>query len=113
MKRLYANATKPRPVRSSKIVDVAKRNLQGELTATVAINEEWSGCVLNNNPNNQAEYSDVKSHSVMAMVAESPLVQKLGQCFDDMKIIDAHFCIDVSKPPSVALELEGAILHCE
>ena len=113
MKRLYANATKPRPVRSSKIVDVAKRNLQGELTATVAINEEWSGCVNNNNPNNQAEYSDVKSHSVMAMVAESPLVQKLGQCFDDMKIIDAHFCIDVSKPPSVALELEGAILHCE
>ena len=112
MKRYQANATKPRPVNSSKNIDVAKRNFSGEVTVTVPITEDWSGVisvydVAQNG--NIVMNTDVHTRSVMAMIAESKLMQNLNECFDNCKIIDSHFCIDVTKPPEVQVPLKGVI----
>lgn len=109
MRTSHNNATKPKKWNSSKIVDIAKRNLQGELTSTVSINENWSGIV---GTAQGGSYYSVKTHSVLSMIAESPLVQKLAQCFDDFKIIDTHLCIDVSQPPEYKVPLHGCIAKC-
>lgn len=95
--RRVANATKPVPRNRSRNLDIAKRNFSGELTVTVPVNEEWEGYLTR--PNGLTNYTDVRTKSVIGMMAESDIMKKLGACFDDVKIVDAHMCIDMSKVP--------------
>lgn len=115
MSRLRANATKPEP-RRSKNVDIAKRNLQGELTVTVPISCDWTG---NINPGINAGAvnfdigigTDVHTRSIVGALTESELFRKLATCFDDFRISDAHLCIDVAKAPIFRLPADGVIAH--
>lgn len=102
--RRVANATKPVPRNKSRNLDIAKRNFSGELTVTVPVNEEWGGCLVR--PTGLSNFIDVRTKSIIGMMAESDIMKKLGACFDDVKVVDAHMCIDLSRTP--VLKLVGA-----
>ena len=94
--RRVANATKPQPRNKSRNIDIAKRNYAGEVTVTVPINESWDGVLVKPVDN---VITDVRTKSVLGMLSESKLMKSLGACFDNFKIVDAHFCIDLAKQP--------------
>lgn len=96
MSSLAANATKPRR-NESRIVDFSQKNLKTELTVTIPQHDLWSSGLKSSD----GYWYDVQARSVLAILSENELMQNFASSFDQFKLMDSHFCVDVCKIPRV------------
>ena len=89
-----ANATKPQRNLSA-IVDLQKRNFRSELTVTIPDNDQLSLPFLERDDHFYASYS----FNALSTCANSELFQHFVNCFDQMKLMDVHYCIDCANSP--------------
>lgn len=108
---LRANATKPKR-NTSQIVDLQRKNLNSELTVTIPENEQWQGALKPHVVNGVTDYYyDISTKSMIAVLAENGLMRHFKRCFDQVKLISTHLCIDVSKPPTIEAAVQNMYYH--
>lgn len=105
MSRLVANATKPRK-NESRIVDLNMKNLRSELTVTIPQNDIWTGGLRLIGTDGEGDdqkklYIDVQSRNILSCLSENLLMQNFCACFDQFKLMNSHFCIDITQLPMI------------
>lgn len=91
---LRANATKPQR-NVSTIVDLQKRNFRSELTVTIPDNDNLTLGFVEHADHFYAS----TSFNALSTCANSKLFQHFVNCFDQMKLMDVHYCIDLANSP--------------
>ena len=102
---LRANATKPQR-NVSTIVDLQKRNFRSELTVTIPDNDNLSLPFLEETDHFYAS----TSFNALSTCANSQLFQHFVNCFDQMKLMDVHYCIDLANAPQYSCRIYQ--MHC-
>ena len=102
---LRANATKPQRNLSS-IVDLQKRNFRSELTVTIPDNDNLTLGFIENPDHFYAS----TSFNALSTCANSKLFQHFVNCFDQMKLMDVHYCIDLANAPQYKCDVYQ--MHC-